>query len=237
MVAELNHRIISGIAFLVILLTTLKVSSSNLQWNCNNPMAANYLYIILAFVSIYMFSSQLIGPNLPSYYTGFSMLFAVILLFLLLVVIIFMPAKYFVIKHLVWFLYLFLFAYLIAPNIQYSDGGKLVQNIVITVSIFLVLTFIAHNFVDKINLGWEKYLLLALTILILIYIVGIFTGLSQTSIKTLAIIGIVVFSLFILVDTKRLITINCDNPDYISNTMGLILDGLNLFSNFQNLNN
>ena len=110
------------------------------------------------------------------------------------------------------------------------------SNIIITITLYLVLTFVANVFADKINLGWERYLLLALTLMILVYIVGIFTGLSKTSIKTLAIIGIIVFSLFILVDTKRLNTIHCDNPDYINNTMGLFLDALNLFSNFQNLN-
>lgn len=232
-----NHRIISGIAFLVILLTALKMSSNGLQWTCEHPMASNYLYILLAFVTIYMFSSQLITPNLPNYYAGFSMLFAVILLFVLLFVIMFMPAQYFITKHLVWFLYLFLFAYLISPQIAYSDAGKLIQNIVITVGLFLALTLFANIFADKINMGWEKYLLIVLVLMILVYIVGMFTGLSQTSIKTLAIIGIVVFSLFILVDTKRLNSINCDNPDYISNTMGLFLDALNLFSNLQNFNN
>lgn len=233
-----EHRIISGIAFIVILLTTLKMSSTNLQWTCDNPMIANYLYILLAFVAVYMFSSQLVSsPNLPQFYTGFSMLFAVILLFVLLFVIMFYPAKYFITKHLVWFVYLFLFAYLMSPQILYSDNRKLVQNIVITTGLFLTLTLLANIFIDKINLGWEKYLLIALIVMIMVYIVGFFTGLSQTSIKTLSLIGIVVFSLFILVDTKRLNTIDCKNPDYIANTMGLFLDGLNLFSNLQNFNN
>jgi len=230
------HQIISGIAFIVILLTTLKISSTNLQWNCLNPMTANYLYIILAFVSIYMFSSNLLTPELPNYYNGFSMFFSVILLFILLFVILFMPAKYFITKHLVWFLYLFLFAYLITPQIAYSDNKKTIQNIAITIALFLSLTLFSNMFSDKINLGWERYLVFILVLMILVYIVGYFTGLSQTSIKTLAIIGIIVFSLFILVDTKRLNSINCENPDYISNTMGLFLDTLNIFSNMQNLN-
>ena len=55
--------------------------------------------------------------------------------------------------------------------------------------------------------------------------------------KILSYIGIVLFSLFIMYDTKKLIinSQNCENPDYINESLNLFLDSINLFQNMYHI--
>jgi FtsH-binding integral membrane protein len=222
-------NIIAAISFVVILAITLNVSSTNLVWNCNHPLLSNYLYIILAFVATWFFSTALpANVNLPGY------IISVVAIFVLLFVIIAMPSKYFILKHAVWFLYLIAITYIFIPVMQRSEN--IVYTVLITVGLFVVLSFIANMFMDKISMGWEKYLLIALIGLILVMIVSLFLPPSQNFIKSISYITIGLFSLFMLVDTKRLLMQNCSNPDYINSSMSLFLDALNMFSAVNNLN-
>ena len=225
-----TNRVISGIAFIIIFALTLFASSNGVQWRCDNPMISSYLYIILAYVSIWMFSA-----NITTMYSS-GIIVSMIGVFILLFALLFTPAQYFWTKHLIFLAYLFCFAYILKPSLDNSPN--LVQNIIFASGLFITLTIFSNIFMDKINMSWEKYLLMILVGMIIIYIYGAFTGgFSQQNIRRLAILGVVVFSMFILVDTKRLRMTDClENPDYINNIMGLFLDGLNLFSNIQTIN-
>jgi FtsH-binding integral membrane protein len=222
-------NIIAAISFIVILAITLNISSTNMAWNCDYPLLSNYMYIILAFVATWLFSTALpTNVNMPMY------IVSVIGIFILLFIIIAMPSKYFILKHVVWFLYLVAFTYIFIPVLQKSEN--MVNTVCITVGLFIVLSFIANMFMDKISLGWEKYMMMALIGLILIMVVSLFLPPSQNFIYTISYITIGLFSLFIFVDTKRLLMANCSNPDYINSSMSLFLDALNMFSAVNNLN-
>ena len=99
------------------------------------------------------------------------------------------------------------------------------------------MSILGYIFKDSIPLGMSKYLLGGLIVLILAMIMTFIFGVSREYIKSISIVGVVIFVLFILVDTKRLYTVNCDNPDYINNSTHLFLDGINLFSSIHNLQN
>jgi len=219
-------NLIAAISFVVILAITLNISSTNLAWNCDHPLLSNYLYIILAFVATWLFSTALpTNVNLPMY------IVSIIGIFILLFIIIALPSKYFILKHAVWFLYLAAFSYIFIPVIQKSE-----KMVCITAGLFIVLSFIANIFIDKISLGWEKYMMIALIGLILIMVVSLFLPPSQNFIYTISYMTIGLFSLFIFVDTKRLLMANCSNPDYINSSMSLFLDALNIFTAVNNLN-
>ena len=222
----MNH-LISAICFIVILALTIHTSSTGLKWNCNNAIASNYLYVLLAFVSIWFFINLL-----PENMNSSLYIIAIINIFVLLLVILFMPSKYFIVKHLVWFLYLGAMAYIIKPSISRNN---IVFTVLITSGLFILLSFLGNFFLDKISFGWEKYLLMGLIGLILISVVSFFLPRNQNFIYTISYITIGLFSLFVLVDTKRILSVNCADPDYINSSMNLFLDVLNIFSAVNNI--
>jgi FtsH-binding integral membrane protein len=220
---------IAALSFIVIMIITLNTSSSNLVWNCNHPLLSNYLYITLAFVASWFFSTIM-----PATVNVAAYIASVIGIFILLFVIITMPARYFVAKHLVWFAYLAALTYIFIPSIAGSQN--VMTTAFITAVLFLVMSFIANVFRDKISTGWGKYLQMALIGLILVMIVAIFLPQNNNFMRTISYITVGLFSLFILVDTKRLLMDNCSNPDYINSSMNLFLDTLNIFSAVNTLN-
>ena len=52
-------------------------------------------------------------------------------------------------------------------------------------------------------------------------------------------LSILLFSMYIMFDTKKIIVNaeNCVNPDYINESINLVLDTMNIFTNMYSLNN
>lgn len=220
---------VAALSFIVIMIVTLHTSSSNLVWNCNHPLLSNYLYLVLAINASWYFSTVM-----PSSVNVAAYIACVIGIFILLFVIITMPARLFVLKHVVWFVYLAALTYIFIPTLAASQN--LMTTAFITVILFIALSFIANVFRDKISPGWGKYLLMALIGLIMVMIVALFLPRNDQFMRTISYITVGLFSLFIMVDTKRLLMDNCSNPDYINSSMNLFLDALNIFSAVNTLN-
>ena len=232
----MNHILVSTIAFITILLSALYYSQSGLKWNCDNPIISNYLYLILAFVSVYMFISIL--SNYPDLFANHYMFFgAAILTLILIYLIITIPPKNFITKHIFWLIFLFLISYIMTPRFLNSSSSIYIKSIVISIIIFVGMSILGYLFRDSIPLGMSKYLLVSLIVLILAIVMTFIFGVYREYIKSISIISVVIFVLFILVDTKRLYTVDCDNLDYINNSTHLFLDGINLFSSVHNLQN
>jgi FtsH-binding integral membrane protein len=169
---------------------------------------------------------------LPENMNSSLYILAIINIFVLLFVILFIPSKYFIVKHLVWFLYLVAMAYIIKPSIQRNN---IVFTVLITTGLFILLSFLGSMFSEYISLGWEKYLLMGLIGLILISVVSFFLPRNQNFIYTISYITIGLFAMFVLVDTKKILSVNCADPDYINSSMSLFLDVLNIFSAVNNV--
>ena len=212
---------IKHIIYVILLAITYFVSSHGLKWTCQFPMISNYLYLLLAILSIHLFMDQV-----PDH----ALIFAILSL-VVLIVVISIPSHQYVIKHLAWFVYLYLMAQVLTPVLKLDDG----RTIVITIAIFFILSLIANIFSQYISLSWTQSLLMVLIAMIVVYLIGLFTGLSVGTLKILSMVGLFVFGLLILVDTKRLQMIDCGHPDYINNTMNLFLDVVNVFSHVQTL--
>jgi len=232
----MNHIILSSVAFITILLLALYFSQSGLIWNCDNPIVSNYLYLILAFVSIYMFIS-ILSRN-PTLFLNRYMFFGVAVITLLLIYLLLtIPPENFVTKHIFWFIFLFSISFIMTPRFLNSNSSIYIKSIIISIIIFIGMSILGYIFKESIPTGMSKYLLAFLIALILAMVFSILLGVSKDYIKSFSIIGVVIFVLFILVDTKRLYSVNCDNIDYINNSTHLFLDGINLFSSVHNLQN
>ena len=160
----------------------------------------------------------------------------------LLIVLLHLNPKNIISKHLVWLLLLGTFAYTMYPLYQ-NNKELFIKTGTKTLAIVIIFTVIAFLFPSLIKDSWGTYLSLALIAAIVAMIVE--TVLTMTNTvdpqsntyrgyqKYFSYALIILFVFFILSDTKQIIrkSHNCRNPDYINNSLHIILDSMNLFSN------
>ena len=86
---------------------------------------------------------------------------------------------------------------------------------------------------NKVKLSWASTLLTLLIGLILVRIIDMFIPFSSRMNYWLSYISLVLFSFFMLWDTKLLMVKakQCVKADYINDSMGVFLDGFNIFTN------
>jgi FtsH-binding integral membrane protein len=85
------------------------------------------------------------------------------------------------------------------------------------------------------------YLFMGLVSLLGARLIELFMNFSHKSkySRALSYGSILLFSMYIMVDTKKIIinAENCVNPDYINESINLVLDTMNIFTNMYSLNN
>jgi FtsH-binding integral membrane protein len=151
-------------------------------------------------------------------------------------------------KHLVWILFSVAIGLILSPIIRSVPTSLVNQNIIIVFAIILFLSLIALYDHNNYFASWGGYLTLALIVLIVFNLIAIFwPSDAKTSSENLPIYfkwinmaAIVIFSLFVLSDTQRLrlAAFECGTTpciDYPTESMGLFLDAINLFTNMTSL--
>jgi FtsH-binding integral membrane protein len=124
--------------------------------------------------------------------------------------------------------------------IKYFSGDAIVKFALLgTVSIFAVMFAIgSFLLITGINLGYKYgiFLFYALLGLILIRLVTMFTGAISGFYKLLSVIGILLFSMFIIYDTNVILQRNYSG-DFITASLDYYLDIINIFVNLLSFNN
>ena len=88
------------------------------------------------------------------------------------------------------------------------------------------------------DIGWMGvYLLIILLIIITINIVRIFSPASTMVSKAIAVVTIILFSLFIMYDTNNILLKYKGRGDCIRGALDYYLDILNLFTTYLNMDN
>ena len=207
---------------------------------CNNYILNSYLYILLAILIV---SNMVIivDKNYQSlhYFFNFWILLAFSLgaLFLTLTI----DPRSTVLKHGAWLLLMLFFGITAWPLYKRTKAANTFQStLATTFSLVAFLTAIAFYNPNLISLRMGPILVLSLVAGILL---SVFSRLLASK-KTFTMIDyylsyglIMIFSLFILYDTKKL-QINakkCVIPNYINESLGIFIDILNLFSNIGNI--
>jgi len=234
---NINHQVISGICFIVVMCVALKITTNlakgQFTWNCENPILGSYLYLLLGFVSMYFFSSVIAKNQYDSNMVPY--IASIIMVFVLTFFVITMPPQNMSSKHLLWFAYLFCLSMILSPSRLKSN--TVIKTLIISVGIFLTLSVFANLFKDYVPMSWERQLIYVLIGLIVISILSaVFYSNSKMVFTYISIISLIVFGLFTLIDTRKLEMIDCTNPDYINNTLNLLLDSVNIFVNVYSLN-
>lgn len=234
---NVNHKFISGICFIIVMCVALKIttniSNGKFSWNCENPILGSYIYLLLGFVIMYFFGSIIAENRYDSNMVPF--IGSIIMVFVLTFLVITMPPQNFGSKHFLWFAYLFCLTMILSPS--RLNGNKVMKTLIISVGIFLTLSVFANVFKDLVPMSWERQLIYALLGLIVVSIISaVFYRNSKMVFTYISIISLIVFGLFVLIDTRKLEMIDCNNPDYINNTLNLLLDSVNIFLNVYSLN-
>ena len=109
-----------------------------------------------------------------------------------------------------------------------------------TACLLLTLSIISFMKPDLISDSWNTYLFMSLLGLLIGRVVEMFSGIKHDSTysRVLSYLSILIFSMYVMLDTQNIIANaeNCVNPDYINESVNLVLDSMNLFTNIYAVN-
>jgi len=206
------------------------------KFTCSNYILNTYLYIILSLIIV-----SLIVLIIQSYFNNrikligkFYWIFFVIVLLSLMATLYVNPQKI-IIKHIFWFIFIFLMGITLYPIYQYTKDNDIFLKTTITcLVIVLSLTFIAF-IKPEFTLSWGPVLLVLLIAGIIMRLCDIFLNKNKNNNWTyyLSYFFVFIFSFLLLYDTKKL-QVNaktCKDPDYINESIGIFLDIINIYSN------
>ncbi len=204
---------------------------------CNNFILNSYLYILLSLLlicNVVILADKKNGLRFFRQRGFFWILLFFSLAFLFLTMSI-DPRKT-VFKHLSWLVWIITMGITMYPiYLRSKQNGVFLSSLAVTFAMVATLTTVAFYRPDMIDLKMGPILLVLLLSGILLKIFTAIFAKRKTANNIsyyTSYVFIVLFSLFILYDTKKL-QVNarkCVIPDYINESMGVFLDVLNLFS-------
>tara|TARA_B110000908_G_C10243641_1_gene447539 strand:+ start:1285 stop:2010 length:726 start_codon:yes stop_codon:yes gene_type:complete len=236
----LYHFLLIGIVVLGIF--TNSVDFNPIKFHCDNYVLNTYLYFILSW-AIVMATNVTLSKNkvaLRDIFSGPSTILIFIGSLALLVAVYFTPPKFFFTKHFLYIaqvilLGLFLYPYYVNNKVLFKHIG------LSTLLLLIVLSVVVFAMPELVKDYWGAYLLIGvLGVLIARIIEMVINPIGrQLRSRVISYISVVLFSLLVMYDTKKVIvhSQNCVNPDYINESLNLFLDSLNLFQNNYMLNN
>jgi FtsH-binding integral membrane protein len=222
------------------------------QLTLKSYVTTNYMYIFGALL-IMVFANYLMDKNgydIMNLYNRILPL--VILIFVCLFGILLTPTDSQLVKHLFWLGFIILNSILIYPVYQVAKEDNIIWKIMITMGLMFVgMSYIAYSQplgeFDK----WSPYLFLGLCGLLIFRSLDLlFADYSSKGFENriwwYSIISIILFSGYLIYDTQKIMKdgvvlskecIGKDHlecADYPSKSLGIILDLINLFTNFTN---
>jgi len=127
----------------------------------------------------------------------------------------------------------------ILSNLKSFAGEEVINNALLgTISIFAIMFALGlFMLLSGIKLGIKTglFLFFCLLILIIARLFNNFTQKSSVMSKSLTIIGIILFAIYIIYDTNTILQKNYDG-DFITASLDYYLDTINIFTNLINFN-
>ena len=215
------------------------------KFTCNRYILNTYLYILLSLIII-SFENILLEYNnvsLEAIFGRFKGIIGMIILlgisFGLIMLVMSINPENVILKHITWLIFVLFLGLLTYPSyLQTIEENTVIVTLFSTISILLMFTAIAFLKPEWISLSMGPVLVFLLLGGIIAEICFRFFNKNKNvsmKRKGFAYFFIAVFTLFILYDTKK-IQINAKNckestVDYINESLGIVLDALNLFQN------
>ncbi len=231
------------IGFTILAIFKNSVSLSPIRFHCDNYVLNTYLYFILSWGVILATTTTLknLDVKLNDLFSGpFTILLALSSI-CLLVGLLFIPPKLFFTKHFLYIAEMILLGITIYP--YFVNNKSLFYHVAITtLAILVLLSLITYSVPNLVKDSWFIYLFISLIALFIARITELVITYRNKKrpkfSRWVSYISILVFSLFIMYDTKKVLVNadKCVNPDYINESINLVLDSLNLFSSLYDVN-
>lgn len=247
----MNNDTVGLISVAIIIFGIIWYLSTNTQkqLTINDYVVNTYLYILLAiFVCIVVM--MIIGDfNLEQYIinNNFVLLIVFIVSIIILVAMVMIDKRQYILRHVLWLLFIICIAIVLFPIYDIAKRTSILWKLIISVTlIVIVLIYIASKYpIDYFN-SWGPYLIVGLFGLIVFQLLDFIfsdpTDLYKRQ-KIYGFIGVILFSGFILYDTKKIYQhaqptiINCQKitnqlscADYPQESLNLFLDIINMFT-------
>lgn len=220
---------------------------------CNNFLINTYLYLafsicylglLIHFIHTYIFNRESDRNELMAKFMPYF-----ILLFISSLVLIYFIATqptfekdgtHVIKNHLLWIMFISMMAAIITPRVSLAMEKHINETIYIVSSIFIVMSSIVYMFpkffTDTYNY-MQSALLISLIVIILLEIINAFVSDNVKHFignrRILSYIVIILFSVYISYDTKKIIHLSnicIDYPNYPKTSVNFFLDIINLFS-------
>jgi len=229
------------IGVLVLAIAKNSLSYNPIRFHCDNYILNTYLYFLLSWGIVMACNTYLEEKNIKLHdlFSGpFTILLALGSIGLI-VGLLFVPPQMFFTKHLLYIMWVMFMGIMMYP--MYAKNKNLFYHVGLTTFLLLlVLSIFAYARPDLIKNSWGTYLFIMLITLLGARLIELFAGFKHNSnySRVISYISIVVFSLYVMFDTKNIIinADNCVNPDYINESVNLFLDSMNLFTNIYSVN-
>lgn len=237
--------IILGILLLAIII--FYTNAINKKFSVNVYVETTYLYIISSLIVMSIIVLFLDKYNFQV--SPIILIGTIIVTFISLFSLMLIPAYYTVLKHIMLILFITTLAILTLNIYRLADYSNILLKVIITICVIISAIIILINLygLDFIN-SLMPYLVFSLLALIIVEVVdllfGTSEGLSYRS-KIYSWIAVILFTLFLVYDIKKIsadgqnIVENCQNldicVDYPRQTISVLLDIVNLFSNLTNI--
>ena len=201
-----------------IILGILKNAFKRGKFTCKNFILNAYLYIILSLLLISFSVTLYHKYDVPPQVNIFLLLFASLALLIIL-----MKTRNIIAKHVLWLLWLGTMGYTLYPlSILNNPLFSLVKyQVLVVMGLLTMFTFWKPHLV---SLSWGTSLSTLLIGLIIVQFVS--------NNILIAYFSFVLFAFFMLYDTKRLMVRakQCVKADYMNDSLGIVLNGLNIFT-------
>jgi len=227
-------------ALIIIITSIINSAIKNNKFTCNKYIFNTYLYILLSLiiVSLVVISLDYYGDGIKMIqnFSQFNMILLFIVTIFLLISTMMISPNQILLKHSVWLLYIISMGLLLFPVYIFTRyNNTLISTLLTTLTVVIVLSIFAFYKPELISLQWGTILFMLLLSGIVLSIFNlIFNKNDKYNLSFWLSYGfIVLFSFFILYDTKKLQVNakNCIQADYINESIGLFLDIINLFTN------
>jgi len=243
-----NYNNIGLFATIISIVTVifLLIRNTQKELTTNDYVVNTYLYILLAVLLCSFMIIIIDKYNLLNNINSMMLLSIFIITIIILSAMAMIDKRQIVLRHILWLIFIAAIAVILFPIYDFAKHTNILWKSIITVILLVLgLTYIASRFPRSFFESWGTYLLVGLSGLIIFEILDlIFTGSGTGRQKIYGIIGIILFSGFLLYDTNQVyqhadsVVLDCQGitnqlkcTDYPIESLNLFLDIINLFSN------
>ena len=202
---------------------------------CEHYILNTYIYTVFYLGLMGFFISLILNHKyIYDKYIGLGTAIALILAYIgLYLAVLFIPKEKVGLKHIISIVYIFVASILLSTIFFLFFPKSIMLSILMTLSLFVILTVFAWKFQKLISSSISLPLLIVFLLLVIAeFIIGLFYpgGLIE---KAIVLIVLMVICYLLLVKTKRMIenSASCQEdggPDYVKESMGFILSFQNL---------